>query len=149
MAVHGLAERRATLTKLQTINAGRAWQGSVWDEYEIPRDPSGRILAHAIVDFGAPVKAARDRILAFREKGQPHILPANIACIAGTPDDAQALMAAVVDLLLDWAPSETSDSWEMKGGYGTRRSSTASVPTRFVEGLFLETAVNQGAESDA
>lgn len=146
MAAHGLEERRATLAKLKTINAGRAFQGSLDDDYEVPRDLSGKVLPHAIIDFGAPVKTARDRNLAYREQGQPHVLPANIACIAGNADDAQALMATVFALLVDWAPSDTSDSWEAKGGYGTRRPSTSSTPTRFVEGLFLEATVNQGLQ---
>ena len=144
MAAHGLDERRATLTRLKTINNGLAWQGSVWDDYELPRSASGRIAAHAIIDFGAPVKTARDRNLANREKGQPHILPANVAIVAGTPDDAQALMAEVFNLLVDWSPSVTADSWEAKGGYGTRRPGTNATPVRYVEGLFLECVVNQG-----
>lgn len=144
MAAHGLDERRATLAKMKTINGGRAWQGSVDDSYEVPRDSAGRILPHAIVDFGAPVKTARDRNLAFREKGQPHVLPANIAIVAGDPDAAQVTMAAYFDLLVDWEPSETADAWEAKGGYGTRRPSTSSVPTRHIEGMFLESVVNQG-----
>lgn len=147
MAAHGLEERRATLSRLKTINAGRAWQGSVWDDYEIPRDTSGRILPHAIIDFGAPVKTARDRNLAASEKGQPHVLPGNLAIVAGTPDDAQALMAQIFELLVDWAPSATSDAWEAKGGYGTRRPATGLTPTRFVEGIFLEAVVNNGTAS--
>lgn len=144
MAAHGLEERRATLARMKTINAGRAWQGSVDDDYEIPRDTSGRVLPHAIIDFGAPVKTARDRNLANREKGQPHVLPANIAIVAGDPDAAQVTMAAYFDLLVDWAPSDTADSWEAKGGYGSRRAATDSTPSRIIEGMFLETVVNQG-----
>ncbi|WP_217182699.1 hypothetical protein [Streptomyces sp. AC495_CC817] len=148
MAAHGLEERRATLAKLQTINSGRAFQGSLDDAYEVPRDPSsGRALPHVIVDFGAPVRTARDRNLAKREQGQPHVLPANIACVAGNADDAQLLMAAVFTLLVDWEPSATSDAWEAKGGYGTRRPATQSTPTRFVEGLFLEAVTNQGIDA--
>ncbi|WP_406245795.1 hypothetical protein ACI7YT_12195 [Microbacterium sp. M] len=148
MAAHGLAERRATLARLKTINAGRAWQGSVDDDYEVPREPgTGKVLPHTIVDFGAPVRSSRDRNLTNPEKGQPHILPANIACVAGDYDSAQVLMAAVFDLLVDWAPSSTSDPWESKGGYGSRRAATANTPTRHIEGLFLEDVVNQGIDA--
>lgn len=142
MSAYGLDERRNTLARIQTINAGRAWQGSVLDDYEIPRDSSGRVLPHAIIDFGAPVRTARDRALAYGEKRQPHVLPVNIACVAGDYDKAQALAAAIHDLLLDWAPSEGSDPFESKGGYGTRRPSTENTPTRYIEGLFLECVVN-------
>lgn len=143
MAAHGLEERRSTLTRLKTINGGLAWQGSVDDDYIIPRDKDGRVAVHVVVDFGTPVKTARDRNLAHREKGQPHILPANIAIVAGDPGAAQDAMAAVFDLLVDWEPSKTADAWEAKGGYGSRRPATGAHPTRYLEGLFLECVVNQ------
>ena len=143
MAAHGLQARRSTLAKMKTINAGRAFQGSVEDETIIPRDTSGRVLPYAVVDFGTPVKTARDRNLANREKGQPHALPATISLIAGDFDAAQTLMAAYVDLLLDWAPSDSSDSWELKGGWGTRRNATDNTPSRYIEILYWETVVNQ------
>lgn len=144
MTAYGLEERRATLARIKTINAGRAWQGSVLDDYEIPRDPSGRVLPHAVIAFGAPVRTARDRNLAYGEKNQPHILPLGVTCVAGDYDSAQALAAAIHNLLLDWAPSDSADPFEAKGGYGSRRPSTANTPTRYLEGLHFETAVNQG-----
>lgn len=147
MAAHGLEERRSTLARLKTINGGRAFQGSLADDYEVPRDADNRVAAHIIIDFGAPVKTARDRNLANAEQGQPHVLPANIACVAGDADSSQVLMAAVFKLLVDWAPSDTADPWEAKGGYGTRRPATQAVPTRYVDGLFLETTVNQGIQT--
>jgi len=144
MTAYGLEERRATLARIKTINAGRAWQGSVLDDYEIPRDASGRVLPHTVVDFGAPVRTARDRNLAYTEKHQPHVLPVSVTCIAGDYDSAQILAAAMHDLLLDWAPSDSADAYESKGGYGSRRPSTENVPTRYLEGLFLESVINQG-----
>jgi hypothetical protein len=142
MSAYGLAERRATLARIKGINQGRAWQGSVLDAYEIPRDPSGRVLPHTIVDFGAPVRSTRDRNLAYSEAKQPHILPVSIACIAGDYDSAQTLAEAVFNLLLDWAPTSASDPYEAKGGYGTRRAATEATPTRYIDGLFLETTLN-------
>ncbi|MFT4258051.1 hypothetical protein [Microbacterium sp.] len=147
MAGHGLEERRATLARLKTINGGRAFQGALSDDYEVPRDSSGRVLPHILVDFGAPIQTARDRCLAKREQGQPHVLPATLACVAGNADDAQALMAAAFDLLVDWSPSDTCDSYEAKGGFGSRRPATAAVPTRFAEGLYLEAVTNQGVDA--
>lgn len=144
MGAYGLEERRNTLARLKTINAGRFWQGTIDDDYPLPRDPSGRVLPHGIVDFGAPVRTARDRNLSKGEKGQPHVLPVSISLVSGDKDSAQELAAAVLDLLLDWAPSETSDAYEAKGGYGTRRPSTANVPTRVIDGLFLEAVINNG-----
>lgn len=149
MSAHGLAERRATLARLQAITWLKTWQGSVDDDDQIPREEgTGRVLPYVVVDFGAPVKSTRDRNIANPEKGQPHVLPANIACVGGNADDAQAVMAAVFESLVDWAPSATADAWEAKGGYGSRRSSTASTPTRYLEGLFLESVVNQGVDGD-
>lgn len=143
MSAFGLEERRATLARIQTINAGRAWLGSVADDYQVPREEgSGRILPHTVISFGAPVKTSRDRNMAYGEKHQPHILWAQIACVAGDADAAQALAAAVHDLLLDWAPSENSDPYESTGGFGTRRPSTEATPTRYIEGLHLEAVVN-------
>lgn len=142
VAVDGLIERRATLERLKTLVGGRVWQGSIDDDTQIPRDTAGKVLPHIVVGFGAPVRTTRDRKLAVGEKGQPHVLPANIACIAGDYDAAQETMSAALNLLLDWAPSETADAYEAKGGYGTRRPSTESSPTRFVEGLFLESTIN-------
>lgn len=144
MAADGLFERRATLTRLKTLAGGRVWQGSIDDDVQIPRDSAGKVLPYIVVNFGAPVRSTRDRQIATGEKGQPHILPVNIACIAGDYDAAQEVMSAALNLLLDWAPSETADAFEAKGGYGTRRASTESSPTRYVEGLFLEGVFNNG-----
>lgn len=144
MAADGLIERRATLARLKTLVGGRVWQGSIDDDTQIPRDSAGRVLPHIVVNFGAPVRTTRDRVLANGEKGQPHVLPANIACVAGDYDSAQTVMAAVMDLLLDWRPSATSDAYEAKGGYGTRRDSTEASPSRRIEGLFLEAVINSG-----
>lgn len=148
MAAHGLAERRATLARLKTLVGGRVWQGSVDDDVEIPRDTSDKVLPHIVVSFGAPVRSARDRNLANLDKGQPHILPASIACVAGDADAAQVVMAAVFDLLVDWAPSETSDMWESKNGYSASRDATANTPSRRISGIFLETVVNHGVDGD-
>lgn len=148
MPAHGLPERRATLARLKTINGGRAWQGSVDDDAIIPPQQDGKIMAYAVISFGAPVKTKRDRNLTNAELGQPHILTASVACVAGDADDAQNLMADVIDLLVDWAPSESSDAFEAKGGFGSRRPATNNTPTRFIEGIFLETTVNQGVDWD-
>ncbi|MBT2484861.1 MULTISPECIES: hypothetical protein [unclassified Microbacterium] len=149
MAAHGLQERRNTLAKLKTINGGRAWQGSVDDEAIIPRHTEdGSVMAYAVITFGAPVKTKRDRNLTNSELGQPHVLGATIACVAGDPDDAQDLMADVIELLVDWKPSESADAYEAKGGFGSRRPATENVPTRYIEGLYLETTVNQGVDWD-
>ena len=77
MAAHGLAERRATLAKMKTINAGRVWQGTIPDDEDVPRDDDGRVLPHAVIDFGAPVQLARDRNLAYGEKGAGSDIPPN------------------------------------------------------------------------
>lgn len=148
MTADGLAERRATLEKMKTINAGRVWQSSTPDDVEVPREAgTGRIVPHAVIDFGAPVQVARDRNLAKGEKGQPHVLPAVVTCIAGDADAAQELMAAYFNLLVEWKPTPASDPWEAKGGYGSGRPATESTPTRYLEGLFLETVVNVDWES--
>lgn len=148
MAAHGLQERRNTLTRLKTINGGRAWQGSVDDEAQIPRHPDGTVKAYAVLAFGTPIKTKRDRNLTNGELGQPHILPVTVSCVAGDPDDAQELMADVIELLVDWAPSDSSDPFEAKGGFGTRRNATQNTPTRHIEGVYLETTVNQGVDWD-
>ena len=147
MAAHGLEERRATLARMKTINAGRAHQGSVEDATFLTRDDDGRVNPYAVVDFGTPVKTARDRTLAKRELGQPHVLPATVSLIAGDYDAAQVLMADYVELLVDWAPSDSSDSWELKGGFGTRRNATDNTPSRYIEVLYLETVVNQAVNA--
>lgn len=147
MAAHGLEERRATLAKMKTINQGRAHQGSVEDDTLLKRDADGKVIPYAVVAFGTPVKTARDRNLAKRELGQPHVLPATISLIAGDFDAAQVLMAAFVELLVDWAPSDSSDAWELKGGFGTRRNATDNTPSRYIEVLYLETVVNQNIEA--
>jgi hypothetical protein len=147
MAAHGLAERRNTVARLTNAIqpvGDRVYRSAVPDGEDIPRNGDGTVLPHIIIDFGAPVKAARDRNIANAELGQPHVLPANVLCVAGDADTADAVMAAVVNLLVDWAPSATSDPWEAKGGYGTNRPSTGNTPTRFGSGLFLECVVNQG-----
>lgn len=146
MSADGVLERRATITRLKTLVGGRVWKGTIPDEEEPARilDASGKVKPHIIVDFGAPVRTTRDRTLALGEKGQPHLLPVNVACIAGDADSAEDVMKAVFDLLVDWAPSDTADPFEAQGGYGGRRNATANTPTRFIEGLFLQAAVNQG-----
>lgn len=155
MAAHGLAERKATVARLKEIpgviqpdESPLVWQGSVEDDKMIPRDGAGKVFPYIVIDFGAPVRSTRDRNLTNAEQGQPHVLPASVACIAGTAEDAQELMASVFEMLVDWKPSATADPWESQGGYGTRQPSTGSTPTRFIEGLFLQTVVNHGVDGD-
>lgn len=147
MAAHGLEESRATIARLKnhiTPVGSRVFESFIPDHAEIPRDASGAVLAHVVVDFGAPVKTVKDRVLGKPELGQPHILPANIACIAADADTARAVMAAVVNRVVDWAPSATADAWELKGGYGGNRAATSNTPTRAISGVFLECTVNNG-----
>lgn len=148
MAASGIDERRATLARLKTLAGGRVWQGVVDDEAAIPRTKEGKIYRHAVIDFGAPIRSLRERNLTNPDLRQPHILSATVACIAGTADDAQALMDDVVNMLVDWAPSGTSDPWELKNGYGGYRQGTSAIPSRFIQVIFLETTVNLGITSD-
>ena len=150
MAANGLVERRATVARLKGAFppvGDRVYKSAVPDDADLPRLPGGAVAAHIIVDFGAPVRSAQDRALANPELGQPHILPASIACVAGDADTAENVMAAVVNRLVDWKPSATADGWELKGGYGTSRPATGNTPTRFISALFLECTVNQGIEA--
>ena len=146
MSAHGLQERRNTLARIKTINGGRAWQGSVDDAARIPRHPDGTVMAHVVLNFGAPVKTKRERNLTNGDLGQPHVLPATISCVGADADEAQELMADMVELLVDWKPSESADPFEAKGGFGSRRNATDNTPSRYIEGLYLETTVNQGVD---
>lgn len=141
----GLTERRATLARIKAgVAGGRVWQGAVPDEVGLPRDTDGRIAPHVVIDFGAPVATTAERNLALPDAQQPYALPANVACIAGDADAAQALAAEVFGLLVDWQASSSADPWEAKGGYGTRRPATENTPTRYIEGLFMQCSVNMG-----
>lgn len=144
MAANGNAERKATIVRAKGLVGGRVYESALPDDTNPPRSADGRIAPHIILDFGAPVRSARDRNIANPEKGQPHVLPVNAACIAGDAGTAGDVAAALFDLLVDWAPSATSDAFEAKGGYGTNRPATGNTPSRFVSGLFLESVVNQG-----
>lgn len=146
MSADGVAERRATIAKIETVPglSGLVFRGAVPEGAEVPRDSSGRVLAHVVVDFTAPIQSVRDRALANGELGQPHLLGASIAIISGNIDWSEDVMKDVMHTLIDWAPSSSSDPWEAKGGYGSRRPATGNVPTRYIEGLFLECAVNTG-----
>lgn len=144
MSAYGLEERENTLARLADLCGGRVWEGSVPDDVELPRAADGKVLPCIVVNFGASVRSTRDRNLAKGEKGQPHSLPVNIACIAGDIGAANRAAAEVSDRLLDWAPSATSDAFTAKGGYGTRRPSTESSPTRQIVGGFFEAVINNG-----
>lgn len=150
MSANGLVERRNTLARIKSLAGGNVQQGSFPDDAPPPRttDGSGKIAPHIILDFGAPIRSTRDRSMGLGEKGQPHILTVNIACIAGDASAAERLMGAVFDSLLDWAPSDSADPFEAKGGYGSRRPATENTPTRFVEGLFFESIYNQSLPQD-
>jgi hypothetical protein len=146
VAGHGLEERRATLARVKALVGGRVYESALPDDANPPRSSDGKIAPHIILDFGAPVRSARDRNLSNPEKGQPHVLPVNAACIAGDADAASVVSAALFDLLVDWAPSETSDPYEAKGGYGGKRPATGNTPTRYVSGSFFECVTNQGVD---
>jgi len=115
MAANGLAERRATLARVKTLVGGRVWESALPDDQTVPIGPDGKVKPYIVLDFGAPVRVMSDRMLANPEKGQPHTLPLNAACIAGDADSAAAVAAALFDLLVDWAPSATADPFEAKG----------------------------------
>lgn len=142
MAANGLAERRATLNRVKTLVGGRVWESALPDDQTVPIGTDGKVKPYIVLDFGAPVRVMSDRMLANPEKGQPHALPLNAACIAGDADSAAATAAALFDLLVDWAPSATADPFEAKGGYGTNRPATGKTPSQFIAGIFLESTVN-------
>lgn len=144
MSADGIAERRATIARIKTIPNLIVWSGSAPDEWKPPRTPDGKVIPYVVVDFGAPIRTTRDRSIAYGEKGQPHLLVGNIACISGVQEWSEDLMAQVFDLVIDWRPSDTADPFEAQGGYGSRRAATDHTPSQFIEGLFVQTAVNQG-----
>lgn len=144
MTADGIAERRATVAKIETIPNLTVWVGAAPDAWDPPRDADERVLPYVVIDFGAPVRTQKERGLGLGEKGQPHILTANVACISGDADWSMDLMKAIFDLLVDWRPSDTSDPYDAQGGYGSQRTATERRPAQFIEGLFLQTTVNQG-----
>ena len=142
MAADATDEVEAIITRLKTLVGGRVWESALPDDEDPPRLASGAVAPYIVVDFGAPVRSTRDRNIASGELGQPHILPLNVACVAGDIATARAVAKAVFNLLVDWAPSSSSDPIVAQGGYGSNRPSTERSPTRFVKGLFFETTVN-------
>jgi hypothetical protein len=146
MPANGLAERRATVARAKTLVGGRVYESALPDDANPPRSSDGKIAPHIILDFGAPVRSMRDRVLANPEKGQPHVLPLNAACVAGDADTASVVMASLFDLLVDWAPTSASDPFEAQGGYGGNRPATGNTPTRFISGAFFQAVVNVNPE---
>lgn len=145
---HGINERRSTVARLTTLAGGRVWKGSVDDDDDLPREwITGRVRPHIVVRFGAPVRSSKERNLTNGDLQQPHILSGTVYCVAGNVDDAEELMAAVVETLVDWAPSPSSDPWEASNGFGAKRSQTANTPTRYIEAVFITTTVNLGVEA--
>lgn len=142
MAAHGDDEIQATITRVKTLVGGRVYESALPDDENPPRAADGKVAPHIILDFGATVRSTRDRNLATPEKGQPHVLPLNAACVAGDAATARSVRKALFNLLLDWKPSETADAWEAKGGYGGNRPATGNTPTRFISGSFFESTVN-------
>ena len=142
MAADGSAEIDATIARAKTLVGGRVYESALPDDENPPRTADGRIAPYIILSFGATVRSLRDRILANAEKGQPHVLPLNAACIAGDAATARAVKTALFNLLVDWAPSGSADAWEAKGGYGGNRPATGNTPTRFISGSFYESVVN-------
>ena len=147
MAADGDLETENTLARLRTLVGGRVYESAVPDDVTIPVGRDGKVSPYIVVDFGATVRSLRDRNITNPEKGQPHVLPVNIACVAGDASAARKTRKAVIGLLLDWSPSPTADAFEAKGGYGTNRPATGNTPTRFVAGSFFETVINQGVDS--
>lgn len=146
MAADADIEIEATLAQLATLAGGRVFETAVTDETAVTLN--GKVLAHIIVDFGETVRTRRDRILSTGEVNQPHILPVNVACIAGSASAARKLAKGVIGLLLDWAPSASSTGFVKEGGYGGSRSATANTPSRFVRGVFFEAWINNNYPSE-
>ena len=145
MAADADVEIEATLARLATLAGGRVFETAAPDETSVTLN--GKVFPHIVVDFGDTVRTRRDRILSTGEVNQPHILPVNVACIAGTASAARKLAKAVITLLLDWAPSNSSTGFAKEGGYSGGRSATANTPSRFVRGVFLEATVNNNYPS--
>lgn len=143
MAADGDAEIEATITRAKTLVGGRVWEGFVPDrDAALTHDANGAVVPHIILDFGASVRSAKDRHLSGPDLDQPHVLPLNAACIAGDMATARAVSKALFNLLVDWAPSATSDPWEAQGGYGSANPATANTPSRAIRGGFFSTTVN-------
>ncbi len=145
MSANTISARQATLTRLSSLAGGRVFQGSIDEEgtgYDIPRDSAGRTKPHIVVDWLTPTPSRRDRVLGLGEKGQPHSLYGSFACIAGSASDAEALMGAVFDSLIDWRPETDADPYDAQGGFRERiERKSNTVPERFIEMLYLGTVV--------
>lgn len=142
MTADGIVERRNTVTRVESLGVV-VHVGEAPDNWEPPRDASNRVLPYVILDFGAPIRTVQDRSIGLSEQEQPHLLTVNAACISGVRSWSEDLMKAVFAILVDWRPSESADPFTAQGGYGTRLAASGNVPSRPVEGLYLETSVNQ------
>ncbi len=143
---NGLAAMEATEAYVAAnLVGGRVFEASLDDEgvgYDVPRDDSGRVLPHILIDWLATTPSRNDRSLGLGEQEQPHSLFGSFACIAGDAKTARKVRAALFDLLVDWKPTSKSNAFTAQGGFRERiERKSSTVPERFVFMQYASTTV--------
>jgi len=146
MSADGVAERSATVAKLQAALAPAKVYRGIPDDALLDRNAMGAVLPYCVIKFAGPVPTRRDRRIAVGEEKQPVIMAVLVTAYAVSQEDADDLAADIVNALLGWAPDpDNATPYAAAGGYAFGTMSPTNKPSRFEEGISFQTTLNMAA----
>lgn len=99
-------------------------------------DAKGKPKPYIVINFGGPIRAARDRGLV-SAKYDSTILFITLDVFAGTDDDALAIKGYLLDNLVGWVP-EGATELVPAGGMTHSRAASAVRPTQYIESISFQ-----------
>ena len=113
---------------------------------EIPEDDAleyderGTLRPFLVVEFGGPIRSARDRgIVSVRM--DPYIIFLTVTAVAARAQDADAMKGLVIDTLLGLRVPDTGEL-QLSGAMSYGRASNSIRPTQFIASQSFQTITN-------
>lgn len=144
MSYTGIPEADLITARLETLAGGFLFEGFP-DAATHERLSNGGVRPYLSVVYSEVVpRGASGRTLADGEKDIPYVLGFSVTSHADNNGDCKNLMGAVVDLILDWQPNETSTKIARLGGANIPEQDLAKVPSRFQRLGYFTSIINLG-----
>lgn len=123
-------------TYLKTLVTYKVLTAEMLPTESLELDSKGKPKPYIVVNFGGPVRAARDRGLV-SAKYDATVLFITLDVFAGTSDDALAIKGYLLEELVGWKPTGATELIPM-GGMTHSRAATGVRPTQYIESLSFQ-----------
>lgn len=141
MSLDFTIEADAVIARLAPLCGGRVRDG-IPDDAELEKlGWEAQAAPYLTVRFGMPRAVMRDRSIT-HYRDQPHALSAQVTAWGASPSVCRAVIAAAIDLLVSFRPSEGASEVEVFGGGDFRQKDSGGRTSRFAQQVGIEFLFN-------